>query len=102
MKFVLVVVGMVGVIVVARIAWLRWPPVARFMVKRTNAQMQRAVGEYLDGKREADPVAREMASRIKWVQSQGWDDPDPEELPATRGSPPSIARGQVAVLLLGA
>jgi hypothetical protein len=86
MRFLLVLVGIVGVALLARLAWLRWPPVARFMVKHTNARIQRAVGEYLDGKRELDAVASEMASRIKWVQSQGWEDPDPEQLPEGTGN----------------
>jgi hypothetical protein len=79
MKIVGVVVGILVLALVARVAWYRWPPVARYMVRRTYVSMQNTVREYLDGRLDRDAAARQLAERIKWVQAQGWPNPEPND-----------------------
>ena len=84
MKILSVVALILAVAILARVAWLRWPPVGRCMVRHTQIRMREAARQYLEGKRDVESVATEILQRSKWVQRQGWPPPDmPEEGVAT-------------------
>ncbi len=72
MKLIIAVISLPVVTILARLAWYRWPPLIRYLLKRNHRGMQNAVRRYLIGQRDLDSVATELARRMKWEESRGW------------------------------
>ena len=47
---------------VARSAWVKWPSVLRYRIRRIDAQTTALVQGYLDGRQALEPAARELAN----------------------------------------